>query len=139
MNEWNNNCNFCFYFLPSICSFLYFFRGFLTFLKCFLLSIVKVFPMFIQFIKNRPANISTLFQLGFCWQRCLCQRWNLQLWITLINILYFNFAVNNVRQCRSNVIFKVEIRSVVSWIINKKLNKPWVKSKIIFDLQKEII
>ena len=65
MNEWNNNCNFCFYFLPSICSFLYFFRGFLTFLKCFLLSIVKVFPMFIQFIKNRPANISTLFQLGF--------------------------------------------------------------------------
>ena len=65
MNEWNNNCNFCFYFLPSICSFMYFFRGFLTFLKCFLLSIVKVFPMFIQFIKNRPANISTLFQLGF--------------------------------------------------------------------------
>ena len=93
-------------------------------------SIFVVFFSFFTFKKNVVVHSFKFFHCQR-WQLCLCQHWILQLWVTLIYNVYFKFAVNNVRQHLNKVIFKVEFHNV-NMIISKKLNKPWVKNKIIF-------
>ena len=68
-------------------------------------------------------------------QRCVFQCWNLQCWI---NVVYFNFDMNNGRQRRNNVvIFNVEFHNVgkrpsniVKMTISKKNKNKNISNKI---------
>ena len=87
-------------------------------------------------LNSLPANISMLFNvvLRLTWRYNVVQcqisvdvhhHWNLQC-CTMLNHVYLNVDLNNVRQRRNNIIFNVDLHSVEphqSNVVNMTIKK----------------